>query len=101
MSERNLTMMTDLYQLTMMYGYQKHGMGENEAVFDMFFREVGGPNCYAMVAGLEQLIEYIDNLKFTEEDLAYLRSLNQFDEGFLDRCGEISIDGNLSEHTEF
>ena len=95
MSERNLTMMTDLYQLTMMYGYQKHGMGQNEAVFDMFFREVGGPNCYAMVAGLEQLIEYIDNLKFSEEDLDYLRSLNQFDEGFLDYLRHFRFTGEI------
>jgi len=95
MSERNLTMMTDLYQLTMMYGYYKHGMGKNVAVFDMFFREAGGPNCYAMVAGLEQLIEYIDNLHFTEEDLEYLRALNQFDEEFLEYLRNFRFTGEI------
>ena len=87
--------MTDLYQLTMMYGYYKHGMSDNVAVFDMFFREVGGPNCYAMVAGLEQLIEYIDNLRFTEEDLDYLRSLNQFDEDFMDYLRDFRFTGEI------
>lgn len=58
-------------------------------------REVGGPNCYAMVAGLEQLIEYIDNLKFSEEDLDYLRSLNQFDEGFLDYLRHFRFTGEI------
>lgn len=95
MGERNLTMMTDLYQLTMMYGYMKHGMGENEAVFDMFFREAGGPNCYAMVAGMEQLIDYIDNLKFAEEDLNYLRSLDQFDESFIDYLKNFKFTGEI------
>jgi nicotinate phosphoribosyltransferase len=95
MSQRNLTMMTDLYQLTMMYGYLKHGMGKNKAVFDMFFREAGGPNCYAMVAGLEQLIEYIDNLSFSEEDLDYLRGLGIFDESFLDYLRHFTFTGEI------
>ena len=77
---RNLTMMTDLYQLTMMYGYFKHGMTQNEAVFDLFFREREN-SAYAMMAGTESVVEYINNLHFTEDDIAYLRSLNLFDEG--------------------
>ena len=71
---RNLTMMTDLYQLTMMYGYYKHGMRDNLATFDMFYRSKDATTHYAIAAGLEQLIDYIRNLRFTEDDVAYLRS---------------------------
>ena len=60
--ERNLTMLTDLYQLTMMNGYLKYGMDKNKAVFDMFFRPLQNNSVYAVMAGLEQAIEYINNL---------------------------------------
>ena len=79
---RNLTMLTDLYQLTMMYGYFKHGMADNEGVFDVFFRPRSNIT-YAIAAGLQSVIEYINNLHFAENDIAYLRSLNLFDEDFL------------------
>ena len=69
--ERNLTMMTDLYQLTMMYGHFVRG-SKDEAVFDLFFREPTGNSTYAIVAGLEQAIDYIKNLHFSAEDVAYL-----------------------------
>ena len=72
---RNLTMLTDLYELTMMYGYWKKGMGKNRAVFDMFYRATSEITAYAIAAGLEQVIEYVNNLHFAEEDIAYLRSL--------------------------
>ena len=65
---RNLTMLTDLYQLTMMYGYQKCGMRNNRAVFDMFYRNTGDVTQYAIMAGLEQLIDYIKNLRFAISD---------------------------------
>jgi len=81
-NERNLTMLTDLYQLTMMYGYYKHGMAERNAVFDLFFR-TGPSSSYALMAGLEQVAEYIENLQFTPEDMEYLRSLALFDDAFL------------------
>ena len=55
--ERNLTMMTDLYQLTMMYGYFRKGMGENRAVFDLFYRRAGEEISHAVAAGLEQAVE--------------------------------------------
>ena len=80
---RNLTLLTDLYQITMMYGYYKKGLAQNEAIFDLFFR-VNRPNSeYTVAAGLETAIEYINNLHFSEDDIAYLRSLNLFDEDFL------------------
>ena len=75
---RNLTLLTDLYQLTMMYGYSKNDQMNKQAVFDVFYRGVG--NNYAVACGLEQVVDYILNLKFDEEDIAYLRSLKLFDE---------------------
>ncbi len=92
---RNLTMMTDLYQLTMMYGYYKSGMLENRAVFDMFYRQTSEVTSYAVAAGLEQLMDYIDNLHFGEDDIAYLRSLNLFDEGFLDLLRRFRFTGDV------
>ncbi len=71
---RNLTMMTDLYQLTMMYGYFKTGMRDNLATFDMFYRSKDATTHYAIMAGLEQLIEYLENLRFDEDFLDELRN---------------------------
>lgn len=83
MNMRNLTMMTDLYELTMMNGYLRFGMEKNRACFDLFYRKQGDVTAYAVAAGLEQAVEYVRNLRFTSEDIAYLRSLNTFDEAFL------------------
>ncbi len=91
---RNLTMMTDLYQLTMMYGYFKHGMTKNQAVFDLFFRERDSFS-YAVMAGTESAIEYINGLRFTEEDITYLRSLSLFDEAFLSMLRELRFTGEI------
>lgn len=94
MQERNLTMMTDLYQLTMMYGYYHHGIGGNRAVFDLFYRKVGVIS-HAVAAGLEQAVQYIQNLHFTDEDIAYLRSLAMFDERFLSYLKNFRFSGDL------
>lgn len=92
---RNLTMLTDLYQLTMMYGYYKHGMHKNEAVFDLFFRQTRDNSAYAVMAGLESVIEYLQNLEFNDDDIQYLRSLNLFDEQFLIKLESIAFTGEL------
>lgn len=92
---RNLTMLTDLYELTMMYGYWKKGMGKNRAVFDLFYRTTSEITAYAIAAGLEQVIDYINNLHFSEDDIAYLRSLNLFDEGFLDYLRAFKFTGDI------
>ena len=79
---RNLALLTDLYQLTMGQGYFNEGSHERLAVFDLFFR----PNkliTYSVAAGAEQALEYLENLHFDEDDLAYLRSLGTFTEDFL------------------
>lgn len=81
---RNLTMLTDLYQMTMMNGYIQAGIPDRIAVFDLFYRKNPGNAAFAVAAGLEQVIDYIENLHFDAEDIAYLRSLNLFDEKFFD-----------------
>ena len=83
-SKLNLTMLTDFYELTMADGYFETGMAEDIAYFDMFFRKVPDGGGFAIMAGLEQTIDYLKNLKFTEEDIEYLRSKNMFCEEFLD-----------------
>lgn len=92
---RNLTMLTDLYELTMMYGYWKKGMGRNRAVFDMFYRATSDTTAYAIAAGLEQVIDYINNLRFEEHDIEYLRSLNLFDEEFLNYLRGFKFTGDI------
>jgi len=92
---RNLTMMTDLYELTMMYGYWKQGMALNEATFDLFFRQTPDNSGYAIAAGLEQVLEYVENLHFSEEDISYLRSLNLFEEGFFDVLRTLRFTGDI------
>ncbi len=92
---RNLTMLTDLYQLTMMYGYQKCGMSKKVSVFDLFYRKAACESAYAIAAGLEQVIDFVNNLHFSEEDIAYLRSLSLFDEAFLQHLKEFEFTGEI------
>lgn len=80
---RNLTMLTDFYELTMANGYFENGIGDKIGYFDMYFRKIPDDGGFAIMAGVEQVIEYIKNLKFTDDDIEYLRSKNMFSEGFL------------------
>ncbi len=84
MKRINLTMLTDFYQLTMANGYFEHGIADKIAYYDMFFRRIPDNGGFAIMAGLEQVIDYLKELKFTEEDIAFLRSKQCFSEGFLD-----------------
>lgn len=70
----NLSMLADYYEFTMANGYIANGVADTEAVFDMFFRKVPDNGGFAIAAGLEQVIEYIENLKFTEDDIDYFKS---------------------------
>lgn len=79
----NLTMLTDFYELTMANGYLESGMAEDTACFDMFFRQIPDGGGYAIMAGLEQVIRYLENLKFADEDIAYLKSKKMFSSEFL------------------
>lgn len=82
--ERNLTLLVDYYEITMANGYFKNGVGNKIVYFDMFFRRVPDRGGFCIVAGLQQLIEYLKNLKFSKEDMEYLRSKNIFCDEFLD-----------------
>lgn len=84
MTEKNMTMLCDFYELTMANGYFKNGFYKKITYFDVFYRSVPDNGGFAIVAGLEQVIDYIKNLHFSSEDIDYLRSKNIFDEEFLD-----------------
>ncbi len=83
LKKRNLTMLTDFYELTMANGYFLNGKGDEITQFDMFFRTVPDNGGFAIMAGVEQLSQYLENLEFTEEDIEYLRKRG-FGEEFLD-----------------
>ena len=82
--ELNLTMIMDLYELTMANGIFTSDMRDTVTYFDMFFRRVPDNGGYAVMAGLEQLIEYMNDLKFTDEDIEYLKGLKLFSEEFIE-----------------
>ncbi len=84
MDNRNLSMLMDLYEMTMANGILDSSMEGTIAYFDMFFRRVPEEGGYAIMAGLNQLIDYFNNLSFSESDIEYLRGLNLFDERYLD-----------------
>lgn len=91
---RNLTLLTDLYQLTMGQGYFNEGKHEQRAVFDVFFR----PNrliTYSVAAGMEQAAHYLENLHFDESDIAYLRSLEMFSEEYLSYLAKLRFTGDV------
>ena len=94
MSNRNLTLLTDLYQLTMMNGYLQKNRREEIAVFDVFFRQ-NGIITYSIACGLEQVVDYILNLRFGEEEIKYLDSLNIFNKEFLDYLKDFSFTGDI------
>jgi len=79
--KRNLTLLTDLYELTMMNGYLKEGKQDEVVIFDVFFRQ-NELITYSLAAGLEQAVDYILNINFTESDIEYLDSLKIFNKEF-------------------
>ena len=91
----NMTMLCDFYELTMGNGYFKAGYKDRITHFDLFFRNVPDKGGYAIAAGLEQVIEYIQDLHFDPEDIEYLRSRNMFDEGFLDYLANFKFTGDI------
>ena len=92
---KNLTLLTDLYQLTMINGYFENNVHNDVVVFDMFFRKNACKGGYTIVCGIEQLVEYIENLKFSESDLDYLKTLNLFSDKFLDFLRDFKFTGDI------
>ena len=93
--KRNLTMVMDLYELTMANGYFNDGDKETKVAFDVFYRKNPDKGGFAIFAGLEQIIEYIESLHFAEEDVAYLRSLNIFTDAFLEYLKTFTFQGDI------
>ena len=95
MDRQNLTLMTDLYELTMMQGYFKHKDRNETVIFDAFFRNNPMNSGYSICAGLEQVINYINHLHFGKEDIDYLRSLGIFEEDFLQYLSDFHFSGDI------
>ena len=93
-STQNLTLLTDLYELTMMQGYLKNPVQET-VIFDVFYRNNPCGNGFAIAAGLDQMIDYIKNLRFEKDDLDYLRSLEIFDDEFLSYLADFHFSGDI------
>ena len=91
----NLSMLFDFYEMTMANGYFRQGMQDRITYFDLFFRRVPDGGGFAIAAGLEQLVEYIQDLHFDEDDIAYLRSKGMFQEDFLDYLRDFRFTGDI------
>ncbi len=91
----NLTMLTDFYEITMTNGYFEHGLKDKIVCFDMFFRRVPDKGGYAIMMGLEQLIDYIKNLSFDDEDIEYLRGRGIFSEEFLEYLANFKFSSDV------
>ncbi|MBF1010763.1 MAG: nicotinate phosphoribosyltransferase, partial [Lachnoanaerobaculum sp.] len=95
MDKRNLTLLTDLYELTMMQGYYVENSANETVIFDMFYRSNPNKNGYAICAGLDQVIDYINNLHFDDEDIEYLRSTKIFRDDFLEYLRNFKFTGDI------
>lgn len=95
MGNRNMTMLCDFYELTMAGGYFKNNMHRRNAYFDVFFRSVPDGGGFAIAAGLEEIVKYIQNLHFSYEDIEYLRSKEIFDEEFLKYLENFRFTGDI------
>ncbi len=95
MTERNYALLCDFYELTMGNGYFVNGMKDRICYFDVFFRRVPDNGGYAVAAGLEQIIEYIKDLHFDDDDIEFLRGKGIFDEGFLEYLRTFRFTGDI------
>lgn len=95
MTEQNYTLLCDFYELTMGGGYFKNGFADRITYFDVFFRRVPDNGGFAICAGLDQIINYINNLHFTKEDIDFLRSKGIFDEDFLTYLADLRFTGDI------
>ena len=93
--DENYALLTDFYELTMAHGYFKKGMHNNICYFDVFFRRIPDQGGFAICCGLEQVIDYIENLRFSDGDIAYLREKGIFDEDFLEYLKNFKFTGDI------
>ncbi|MEK4026982.1 MULTISPECIES: nicotinate phosphoribosyltransferase [Bacillaceae] len=99
-TDDSLSLHTDLYQINMAYTYWKDGTHERKALFDLFFRKMPFENGYAVFAGLERVIAYLRDLQFTDSDIAYLRSIGEYEEAFLQYLQKLKFTGSLRSMKE-
>lgn len=91
--KRNLSMMMDFYEMTMSYGYFRQPRSDVRVAFDLFFRAVPDRGGYAIFAGLEHVIEFVENLSFSDEDIEYFRRQTCFRRSFCNSCGTSAFAG--------
>ena len=99
-NERSIALLTDLYEITMANGYFEEGRQKTEVVFDVFYRQIPDQGGFAIFAGLEQIVEYIEQLHFSAKDVDYLRSLHLFSEEFLNYLTNFSFSGSIDALAE-
>ena len=99
-NERSIALLTDLYEITMANGYFEEGRQKTEVVFDVFYRQIPDQGGFAIFAGLEQIVEYIEQLHFSAKDVDYLRSLHLFSEEFLNYLANFSFSGSINALAE-
>lgn len=99
-NERSIALLTDLYEITMANGYFEEGRQKTEVVFDVFYRQIPDQGGFAIFAGLEQIVEYIEQLHFSTKDVDYLRSLHLFSEEFLNYLANFSFSGSIDALAE-
>ncbi len=92
---RNLTMLTDFYQLTMMQGYFLQNNHEKVTVFDMFFRKNPNGSSFSVLCGIEELVQYIEDLVFTDDDIDYLKTFGIFQDSFLNFLKNFKFTGEI------
>ncbi|MGL5353726.1 MAG: nicotinate phosphoribosyltransferase [Clostridium sp.] len=97
---RNMSMLMDFYELTMSNGYLRHGLNNKVVYFDVFFRKVPEKGGFAIMAGLEQVIEYVQGLSFDDDDISYLRSRNCLCEEFLEYLANFKFTGDIYSFEE-
>ncbi len=95
MKKMNYTMLLDFYELTMANGYYLSGKKDDICYFDIFFRDVPDKGGFAIFAGLEEMVNYVKNLKFTKEDIDYLRSKNEFSEEFIEVLKNFKFEADI------
>lgn len=93
--KRNLSMLSDFYEFTMANGYFNNGMKDTIAVFDAFYRSNPDEGGYSIFAGLNDIIDFIENLHFSKEDIEYLRSSGNFTDDFLDYLADFKFTGDV------
>ena len=100
MENRKLELVSDFYEFTMANGYLAHNMENKYVYFDVFFRKIPDNGGYVIFAGLEQIIDYIQNLKFDDDDIEYLKKQNKFSEEFLNYLKNFKFTGDIWSVTE-